>query len=117
MWPVAMFFNQVKRQVATCWNPEKEYYRGDPKGGSYGLRYTELLIRLTADGHLISATLVKPSGLQFLDDAAIEAFKQGQPFSNPPPLLVEADGAIQFRFGFLLDPNGPPQMRWFRYKD
>jgi hypothetical protein len=26
-------------------------------------------------------------------------------------------GVINFRFGFLFDLNGPPQMKWFRYND
>ena len=28
---------------------------------------------------------------------------------------VEANGLINFGFGFLFDLNGPPEMRWFKY--
>jgi TonB family protein len=118
-WRFASFFNRVKRQVAEHWHPEEAYRRRDPTGAVYGRqnRYTELRIQLKPDGRLANVALAQPSGLEFLDDEAIEAFKEAQPFPNPPRQLVEANGVINFRFGFLFDLNGPPQMRWFRYND
>jgi len=118
-WRFASFFNRVKRQVAEHWHPEEAYRRRDPTGAVYGKqnRYTELRIQLKPDGRLANVALAQPSGLEFLDDEAIEAFKEAQPFPNPPRQLVESSGLINFRFGFLFDLNGPPQMRWFRYND
>jgi TonB family protein len=118
-WRFASFFNRVKRQVAEHWHPEEAYRRRDPTGAVYGRqnRYTELRIQLKPDGRLANVALAQPSGLEFLDDEAIEAFKEAQPFPNPPRQLVESNGVINFRFGFLFDLNGPPQMRWFRYND
>jgi TonB family protein len=118
-WRFASFFNRVKKQVAEHWHPEEAYRRRDPTGAVYGRqnRYTELRIQLKPDGHLANVALAQPSGLEFLDDEAIEAFKEAQPFPNPPRQLVESNGVINFRFGFLFDLNGPPQMRWFRYND
>ena len=60
-------------------------------------------------------SLAQASGLEFLDDEAIEAFKEASPFPNPPRQLIEANGTINFGFGFLFDLNGPPQMRYFKY--
>ena len=54
---------------------------------------------------------------EFLDEEAISAFKEAQPFPNPPHQLIESNGLITFHFGFLYDLNGPPQMRWFKYND
>jgi TonB family protein len=118
-WRFASFFNRVKKQVAEHWHPEEVYRRRDPTGAVYGRqnRYTELRIQLKPDGRLANVALAQPSGLEFLDDEAIEAFKEAQPFPNPPRQLVESGGVINFRFGFLFDLNGPPQMRWFRYND
>jgi TonB family protein len=118
-WRFASFFNRVKRQVAEHWHPEEAYRRRDPTGAVYGRqnRYTELRIQLKPDGRLANVALAQPSGLEFLDDEAIEAFKEAQPFPNPPRQLVESSGLINFRFGFLFDLNGPPQMRWFRYNE
>ena len=115
-WRFASFFNRVKRQVAEHWHPDEVYRQRDPTGAVYGRRnrYTELRIQLKPDGRLSKVALASPSGLEFLDDEAIEAFKEAEPFPNPPRQLVE-NGFINFGFGFLFDLNGPPQMRWFRY--
>ena len=115
-WRFASFFNRVKRQVAEHWHPDEVYRQRDPTGAVYGRRnrYTELRIQLKPDGRLSKVALASPSGLEFLDDEAIEAFKEAEPFPNPPRQLIE-NGHINFGFGFLFDLNGPPQMRWFRY--
>jgi len=118
-WRFATFFNRVKKQVAEHWHPEEAYHRRDPNGVIYGHqnRYTELRIQLKADGHLANVGVGLPCGLEFLDDEAITAFKEAQPFPNPPRQLLERDGLITFHFGFLYDLNGPPQMKWFKYND
>ena len=118
-WRFATFFNRVKKQVSEHWHPEEAYRRRDPTGVIYGHqnRYTELRIQLKADGHLANVGVGLPSGLEFLDDEAITAFKEAQPFPNPPHQLLERNGLITFSFGFLYDLNGPPQMRWFKYND
>ena len=115
-WRFASFFNRVKRQVAEHWHPDEVYRQRDPTGSVYGRRnrYTELRIQLKPDGRLSNVALAQPSGLEFLDDEAVEAFKEAEPFPNPPRQLIE-NGTINFGFGFLFDLNGPPQMRWFRY--
>jgi TonB family protein len=116
-WRFASFFNRVKRQVAEHWHPEETYRQRDPTGMIYGKRnrYTELRIQLRPDGKLGNVAVYQPSGLDFLDDEAIEAFKQAAPFPNPPRQLIEANGLINFGFGFLFDLNGPAEMRWFKY--
>jgi len=118
-WRFAAFFNRLKRQVAERWHPEDAYRKKDPYGTSYARikRYTELQIELTGEGDLRSLRLVQSCGLAFLDDEAISAFRGAAPFANPPRQLADADGIIRFRFGFLFDLNGPPQMRWFRYHE
>jgi TonB family protein len=116
-WRFASFFNRVKRQVAEHWHPEEIYRQRDPTGMIYGRknRYTSLRIQLNPDGRLNHVAIEQPSGLDFLDDTAIEAFKEAAPFPNPPRQLVEANGLINFGFGFLFDLNGPAEMRWFKY--
>jgi TonB family protein len=116
-WRFASFFNRVKRQVAEHWHPEESYRQRDPTGMIYGRknRYTELRVQLKPDGRLGNVAVYQPSGLDFLDDEAIEAFKEAAPFPNPPHQLIEANGLINFGFGFLFDLNGPPEMRWFKY--
>jgi TonB family protein len=118
-WKFASFFNRVKRQVADHWHPEEAYRRGDPTGSVYGSknRLTVLRVQLKPDGSLANVALEQPSGVEFLDDEAIEAFKQAQQFPNPPRQLVDDGGVINFRFGFLFELSGAPRMRLFRYND
>jgi TonB family protein len=118
-WRFASFFNRVKKQVAEHWHPEEVYRRRDPTGAVYGHqnRYTLVRVQIRPDGTLANVSLEQPSGLEFLDDEAIEAFRQAQPFPNPPRQLIERSGLINFGLGFLLDLNGATKMRWFRYND
>jgi TonB family protein len=107
----------VKRQVAAQWHPEEAYRaRVSPTGPDAALpRYTELRIVLAMDGSLQDVELLKTSGLEFLDTEAISAFRAAAPFADPPRELLDPDRLMRFHFGFLLDPHGPPMLRWFRY--
>jgi TonB family protein len=117
-WKFSVFFNRVKQQVREHWRPAEVYRRRDPTGAIYGSkdRYTLLRVQLKPDGSLANVVLETPSGVEFLDDEAIEAFKQAQPFPNPPPQLVEStSGMINFRFGFYFEISGSPKFKIFRY--
>jgi TonB family protein len=117
-WKFASFFNRLKKQVAEHWHPDEAYRRRDPTGSVYGTknRLTILRVQLKPDGSLANVALEQPSGVEFLDDEAIEAFKQAQPFLNPPRQMVDSGGVINFRFGFLFELSGGPP-RLFRYND
>ncbi len=118
-WMYATFFNRVKERVRDHWKPAEEYQRRDPTGKIYGAedRYTLLQVALKADGSLAKVSVVHTCGLDFLDDTAIEAFKEAQPFLNPPRKLVEdGHGTVSFAFGFYFEVSGAPRMKLFRYK-
>ena len=73
-------------------------------------------MHLKPNGHLANVALESPSGLEFLDDEAIQAFRAAQPFPNPPRGLVDAnDGLIKFQFGFLFDLSGVSRPQLFKY--
>jgi TonB family protein len=119
-WKFASFFNRVKAQVREHWRPADVYRRRDPTGSIYGNkdRYTLLRVQLKPDGSLANLVMETPSGVEFLDDEAMEAFKQAQPFPNPPPQLVDAgSGIIDFRFGFYFELSGAPTFKIFRYNN
>jgi hypothetical protein len=118
-WVYATFFNRVKERVRDHWKPGEEYQRRDPTGRIYGAedRYTLLQVALKADGSLAKVSVVHTCGLDFLDDTAVEAFKQAQPFLNPPRKLIEdGKGMISFAFGFFFEVSGAPRMKLFRYR-
>jgi TonB family protein len=116
-WRFASFFNRVKEQVRDRWRPAEEYRRRDPTGAIYGQqdRYTSVRVQLRPDGSLAKISIMHPSGLDFLDDLAIEAFKEAQPFPNPPQKLVDRSGVIDFQFGFFFELSGAPRM-FYRYR-
>ena len=115
-WKFATFFNRVKEQVRDHWRPADEYQRRDPTGAIYGQqdRVTLVRVQLRPDGTLANIAVEHPSGVGFLDDVAVEAFKQAQPFPNPPHQLVDSSGLIQFGFGFYFEVSDAPRMRVFR---
>jgi hypothetical protein len=118
-WVYATFFNRVKERVREHWKPAEEYQRRDPTGKIYGAedRYTLLQVALKADGSLSNVRVVHTCGLDFLDDTAVEAFKEAQPFLNPPRKLIEdGKGTVSFGFGFFFEVSGAPRMKLFRYK-
>jgi hypothetical protein len=118
-WVFATFFNRVKEKVRDHWKPAQEYQRRDPTGKIYGSedRYTLLRVSLKADGSLADVSVAHTCGLDFLDDTAVTAFKEAQPFINPPRRLLEAgNGMVTFGFGFFFEVSGAPRLKLFRYR-
>jgi len=115
----ASFFTRVKRQIEERWHPAEVYRRRDPTGAIYvrSNRLTLVRVQVKPDGHLANLSLERSSGLEFLDDEAIQSFRAAQPFPNPPAGLIDAnDGLINFHFGFLFDPAGVENPVLFKYK-
>jgi TonB family protein len=119
-WVHAVFFNRMKEQVRNHWKVAEEYQRRDPTGSIYGTqdRLTYVHVQLRPDGSLAKVMVTQPSGVEFLDDTALEAFKEAQPFPNPPRQLVgrQNPGLIDFDFGFYFAISGSPHVRFMRYR-
>lgn len=99
------FFDRVKTSVRRQWQPNTVYRANDPRGQIYGVqdRLTILHVTLKGDGSLHDMYVEKPSGLTFLDNEAMRAFRVAQPFPNPPEGLKDDEGLISFRFGFMFE--------------
>ncbi len=104
----ASFFNRTKRSVAQQWHPGEVWQRHDPTLAINGLkdRTTRVRVTLSPSGELLKIIVIEPSGVSYLDDESIRAFRAAQPFPNPPPGLVNEYGAIVFTFGFHVSVNG-----------
>jgi len=63
---------------------------------------------------LIKVQVIGRSGIQDLDDAAVEAFKAAAPFPNPPKGIVDEDGTIRIRWDFILEANNRMPIRFYR---
>lgn len=118
-WKFAAFFNRIKRAVAQEWHPDELLSRHDPSGHIYGAsdRTTVLKVRLQPDGRIADLEVARPSGVDFLDDEAMSAFRRAQPYDNPPSGLVDSDGFIRFRFGFIVQLSGRTSFKFYKYHD
>ncbi len=114
----ATFFHRVKKGVSQFWNPGSVYVKRDPTGQVFGYkdRYTVLQITLNKNGSLEAATIATSSGLDFLDNEALKAFKKAEPFSNPPQGLLDDHGKIVFTFGFYFEIGRSPSMQILQYR-
>ena len=70
---------------------------------------TEAEFVLNPKGELIQTRLLKNSGLEGFDQAAVIAFRQARVFPNPPRDMINEDGVIVLRFGFTVSYQ-PRQM-------
>jgi TonB family protein len=114
-WKYAGFFNRVKQNVAEVWNPMDAARARDPTGSRYFSkdRTTILSVVLNPQGGITEIKVARSSGLDFLDQTAIDAFEKAQPFVNPPPGLADSRGDIRFTFGFHVSTGGGG-FRFFR---
>jgi TonB family protein len=103
-WKYASYFNRIKQQVATQWDPNGALRLRDPSGErfAYKDRVTIVAVRLDDAGTLKDVSVQKSSGVDFLDSVALDAFRKAQPFVNPPRGLAQ-NGEIAFSFGFYLE--------------
>jgi TonB family protein len=115
-WKYASFFNRLKQSIGYTWNPNEQIRLRDPTGQIYWGKDRDTLLRVTLDaqGRLKDVFVEKGSGLDFLDVEAMKAFERAQPFPNPPPGMVEADGTIKFAFGFKVILSNTPGVQLFR---
>jgi TonB family protein len=104
-WKYATYFNRIKQQVAAAWDPVTPLDARDPDRTMFGYkdRFTLLGVTLDDSGHLKSLVVEQTSGVEFLDRAAMTAFRTAQPFMNPPRGIVDERGEIRFSFGFFLE--------------
>ena len=114
----ATFFFRVRDSVASRWDSllTQEYRRRDPTGSIYGVRdrSTVLHIKLALDGSLSGVRISKTSGVDFLDQVAVQAFKMAEPFPNPPAAMADQDGYIRFNFQFVVVMSSSSPLRLFR---
>lgn len=114
----ATFFFRVRDSVASRWDSllTQEYRRRDPTGSIYGVRdrSTVLHIKLALDGSLSGVRVSKTSGVDFLDQVAVQAFKLAEPFPNPPAAMADQDGYIRFNFQFVVVMSSSSPLRLFR---
>ncbi len=102
------YYSRIKNKLRQYWEPMikeriTKILRSGRSIASTSNRVTNLLITLNQKGHLVKVQVMGESGLQDLDEAAIEAFESAAPFPNPPEGIIEQDGTIKIRWDFILE--------------
>lgn len=102
------YYSRIKESLRQHWEPTvrekvKIIYRQGRTIASAKDRVTQVLVTLDAKGELIRVDVLTQSGVQDLDAAAVEAFRDAAPFPNPPKGMVESDGTVKIRWDFVLE--------------
>ncbi len=115
-WKFAAFFNRMKTLVRGEWHPDQLLSRHDPTGNIYGAkdRVSVLRVELQLDGRVKDVSIKQSSGVEFLDEEAMSAFRRAQPFENAPQPLADPDGVIRFNFAFIVQLSGHTSFKVYR---
>jgi len=103
----AGFFNRVKEAVGRVWTQKVIDAAGkrDPSGQIYSYKDRRTVVEFTLDrnGEITDVHVAASSGVQYLDEVAVDAFRVVQRFPNPPPGLIQENGTTAtFPFAFTL---------------
>ena len=94
--------------MSRYWRAAELHRAYDPTGKRHGVkdRQTVLAVTLRLDGSIAEVSVLQKSGLSYLDQSAVDAFRGAEPFHQPPRGLADPDGLIRFNFGFFLEIGG-----------
>lgn len=101
------FYQRVRKQLEQFWEPglrakiQKMYDRGRNLATNKE-HATKLLVVLNSKGTITRILVQDTSGINDLDQAAIEAFNRAGPFPNPPKGMLEQDGTVKVAWEFVL---------------
>jgi protein TonB len=110
-WPVMVKFHldvgmfryagEIRRALVETWRPSPAFARTADSERRTVVRYL-----VNADGTVVSSSVVRPSGLQMLDDNALTAVRPGGKLPAPPRALVPAKGGPATVFVAFLHQAG-----------
>ncbi|MCI0570808.1 MAG: energy transducer TonB [Myxococcaceae bacterium] len=106
-WKYASFFNRIGKLVLPHWSRgvDREVLVRDRTGQIYLRqdRATSVKVVLDDSGELQSVTVVKSSGVEFLDQAVVDAFKQVAWFGPPPGALLSSERTVAIPMSFTVE--------------
>ncbi|MBX3022823.1 MAG: TonB family protein [Bdellovibrionales bacterium] len=101
------FFARINEQIRNRWVTGIRNYMAQLSTKDHEMlskidRQTVVEIILTPNGEFSSSVLEHSSGDRVLDQTTVDAFRAAAPFLNPPRGIVESDGFIHLRYGFVV---------------
>jgi len=101
------FFSRINEQIRNRWVSGIRNYVGQLSQKDQELlakidRQTVVEIILNPEGEYERHVVEHSSGDRVLDQTTVDAFIVASPFLNPPKGMVEGDGYIHLRYGFIV---------------
>lgn len=100
------FYNRIRQKLEQYWGSSlrdkaKNLYEKGRKLASQEDYITSVKLTLDEKGNIVHIKIQGSSGVQELDDAAIESFNKAGPFPNPPRGMLE-NGITTIEWGFVV---------------
>ena len=100
------FYHRIKQKLEQHWGNSfdakaKEIYKSGKRIKGKGDKLTALLVILDNKGNILQVRLKSTSGVDELDDAAVESFNKAGPFPNPPREMLKS-GKAMIEWGFVV---------------
>lgn len=100
------FFHRIRQQLEQHWGLNlkktvKNLYKRGRRIPASGNKITSLRITLDHRGHIVGIKVLGASGIDELDQAAIQSFNKAGPFPNPPKGMLKS-GFAQLEWGFVV---------------
>lgn len=99
------FYDRLKTQISDTWNARLSQELDLLMASSETLqidRRTQVEVSLDSKGQLLGVRVLKSSGLNELDRAAVSAFHDASPFPNPPRALLGEQKDIKVKWDFVV---------------
>lgn len=110
------YYHRIKELLRQHWKPnvERKLTRMYEKGKVIGEdeMITRLQVLLSPDGHITRISKVTSSGIEEIDEAAVDAFNRASPFPNPPKGMLDADGFVRINWDFILKTEAAPRIQF-----
>lgn len=97
------FYNRIRKRLEQYWGnslrQKAEAFFRQGRTFSSEVKITSLLVTIDSKGNITKVVLKSTSGINELDEAAIESFNKAGPFPNPPTgMLINGEATIEWGF-------------------
>ncbi len=97
------FYNRIRKRLEQYWGnslrQKAESFFRQGRSFSSEVKVTSLLVTIDSQGNITKVLLKSTSGINELDEAAIESFNKAGPFPNPPTgMLINGEATIEWGF-------------------
>ncbi len=105
----AAYWADIRARIESQWQERAQatIRRYDPREDDYFYVPRRILLRLALDasGRVLKIEILESSRIAFFDAVALAAVEELQPYPEPPPRALDADGAAKINVRFVWYPS------------